>query len=227
MKQSRRSQQCDTSGQTLRQLLAAVRKMRKSKARSSYGLARHREPCKDKLLGSGCPTAPTTWNPSSVLLWFQCPCSCSVVSSFFQGWATTDLPLRGSLSCKWWIWICLLKKLWDVLDRVMRPSASLGLGEPFKASTPPHPCLQTSAWGQPWEANVPGFPWSRWVCLKEGVTALVFWVGIFGSLITGTCSGTTEVEKSFIELAWAIPSSFPSSSKATGCARFSTVWQKD
>lgn len=159
-------------------------------AQSSCRLSRHRQPCKDKLLG--------LWllpeNPAlpSVLLQLQRPYSCSVVSSFFED-GCNRAALKCSLSCKWWIWTCLLKKLWVVLERIMGPSASLGLRGPYEDSALLRSFLQTPARGSPGAEHVPELPWSGCTCLKEGVIALVLWRVIAGSPITRMYNATTEV----------------------------------
>lgn len=179
----------------LSSLLLLCRTLRRARrelrwAQSSCRLSRHQQPCRDKLLGLW--LLPENQALPSVLLQLQRPYSCSVVSSFFED-GCNRAALKCSLSCKWWVWTCLLKKLWVVLERIMGPSASLGLRWPYEDSALHVPSCKHLPRGSPGEEHVPELPRSGCMCLKEGVTALVLWRVIAGSPITRMYNATTEV----------------------------------
>lgn len=153
----------------LSSLLLLCRTLRRARrelrwAQSSCRLSRHQQPCRDKLLGLW--LLPENQALPSVLLQLQRPYSCSVVSSFFED-GCNRAALKCSLSCKWWVWTCLLKKLWVVLERIMGPSASLGLRWPYEDSALLRSFVQTPAQGQPWGRACPWAP-SVWLHVPEG-----------------------------------------------------------
>lgn len=189
MKESWRFQQCDTPEQTLWQLLLPCRRL--ARARRELGWARsgcelwHWCSCRDKLWRLWLPDSSN--HPKSQL--FPLFCCRFRDPKAVQWWAlsseevATALPLKGSISYKWWIWNCLLKKLGAMLEMIKGPLDSSGLGEPFEASTLLRPRWQIHAWYSPGEVNVPELPWPCWECSKKGVTSLVLWIVIVGSLI--------------------------------------------
>lgn len=99
-----------------------------------------------------------------------------------------------------------------MFERITGPSDSSGLGEPLEASTLLHPCLV-----QPWASEC---PWASLALL--GVPEGRCHIDSHSWKLNNV---STEVVKNFIR-SRAIPR-FLSQLKATGCAHFSSVWQKD
>lgn len=205
MKQSWRFQQRGTSGQTHWKVLAALQETRR--ARRELGWL---------------PDSSKTPALPSVLLQFQRPYSCSV-AGFFGRDGYNRAALNG------------FRKLQGMHMDVSPEEATSCAWEDHEAFSflttrralqNFHPAIANTCLGQLWGSK---YPWASFVLLdvlKGRCHSLSALDSHCGSIITGTYNGTTEVDKNFIRIR-AIPSSFPSQSKATGCAHFSTVWQKD
>lgn len=206
MKESWRFQQCDTPEQTLWQLLLPCRRL--ARARRELGWARsgcelwHWCSCRDKLWRLWLPDSSN--HPKSQL--FPLFCCRFRDPKAVQWWAlssgevATALPLKGSISYKWWICNCLLKKLGAMLEMIKGPLDSSGLGEPFEASTLLRARWQIHAWYSPGEVKC---PWASLALLGvlEGRCHIL-------SALDSHCwklnNGTTEVDKNFIR-SRAIP----------------------
>lgn len=200
VKESWRFQQCDTPAQTLWQLLLPCKRF----ARAGQKLS---------------------WAWPSCKLWYWCSCRDklqALAASQLQPPKISALPfvlLQTPHSC--WVMSYLFSggcnntaNVWEDHGafRFLRTGRALGGLHPA-TSLPANPCLV-----QPWGSEC---PWASLVLLgvPEGRCHI-------HSHCWKLNNGTTEVVKNFIR-SRVIPSSFPSQLKATGCAHFSAVWQKD
>lgn len=152
-------------------------------------------PAKTNCWGSVSLTAPTTWNPAlpSVLLQFQRPYSCSV-------WAFSPEDGFNKAALKR---LCKLLVMGMSLSPEETGSCAhedhgafsfLGTGrDPRSLHRCYVPACKQLPGGSSREVNLPELPQS--LCLKEGVTALVLWIVVIGSLIMGTYDSTIEADK--------------------------------